>query len=137
LTGPSGKEIAQWGAPRAFGNFVMALDAAGHRLFVVYRMPALVAAFDTRNGEMVGEIATCRDADDAFYDAARSRLYVICGEGAIAVLDADARGLRERARLQTRTGARTGLFASELDRIYIAVPARQRAPAEIWVYRPR
>jgi hypothetical protein len=87
---PSGKEIARWGAPRAFGNYAMALDAPNHRLFVVYRMPALVAAFDTRSGEMVSKAATCRDANDASYDAARSRLYVICGEGAIAVLDADA-----------------------------------------------
>jgi DNA-binding beta-propeller fold protein YncE len=131
----SGKETAKWGAPGAAANFAMALDAGGRRLFVVYRMPALLAAFDTQTGEIVGKAETCRDADDVFHDAARSRVYVVCGEGAVAVLD--AKTLREEGRLQTRAGARTGLYAPVLDLLFVAVPARDGAAAEIRVYRPR
>jgi hypothetical protein len=115
----------------------MALDTAGRRLFVVYRMPALITAFDTRTGGLLGQLPTCRDADDVFYDTSRNRVYVICGEGTIAVLDAGEPKLREQSRLQTRSGARTGLFVLERDRLYVAVPAAANAPAEIRAYRPR
>jgi hypothetical protein len=131
----SGKEAARWGAPGAAGNFPMALDAGGRRLFVAYRMPALLAGFDTRSGEIVAKAETCRDADDLFHDPARDRVYVICGEGAIAVLD--ARSLRELGRLQTRAGARTGFFAPQLDLLFVAVPAHQNEQAEIRFYHPR
>jgi hypothetical protein len=131
----SRKEVAKWAVPGAVANFPMALDATGDRLFVVYRMPSLIVAFETRNGAILGKSLTCRDADDLFYDSTRGRLYVICGEGAIAVLD--AKTLREQARLQTRGGARTGFFAPELDRLFVAAPARDGEAAEIRVYRPR
>jgi hypothetical protein len=133
----SGQETARWGAPGAAANFPMALDVKGRRLFVVYRMPAQIAAFDTRNGALLSQLATCRDADDVFHDAARDRVYVICGEGAVAVLDASQGGLHELSRLQTRLGARTGLFAPERDRLFVAVPAHAGRPAEIRAYRPK
>jgi len=132
----SGKEIARWNTLAA-GNFPMALDATGRRLFVVYRMPAAIAAFDTRNGDVLSQRPTCADADDVFYDTVRDRVYVICGEGAIAVIDARERDLREQTRVQTRAGARTGLFVQDLDRLFVAVPARATEPAEIRIYRPR
>jgi hypothetical protein len=49
----------------------------------------------------------------------------------------DAKTLREEGRLQTRAGARTGLYAPVLDLLFVAVPARDGAAAEIRVYRPR
>ena len=131
----SGREVARWGASGAAGNFPMALDAQGRRLFVAYRTPALLAAFDTRNGEIAAKSETCHDADDVFHDAARGRVYVVCGEGAIALLD--AKTLREIGRLQTRAGARTGLYAPELGLLFVAVPARDGEVAEIRAYRPR
>ena len=133
---PSGKQIARWGVAGALANFPMALDAAGRRLFVVYRTPALIGTFDTQNGDLLGQLPTCRDADDVFHDASRNRVYVICGEGAIAVLDASGRSPREQSRIQTRPGARTGLFVPALDRLYVAVPAHSNGPAEIRAYRP-
>lgn len=132
----SGVEIARWGASGALANFPMALDAADHLLFVVYRMPAAIAAFDTAKGELVAQQPTCRDADDVFHDTARSRIYVICGEGAVAVLDARDDKLRELARLRTRPGARTGLFVPELDRLFVALPANAGDKAELRAYQP-
>src|SRR5262249_21164681 len=43
----SGKESANWGAAGAASNFPMALDGERGRLFVAYRLPALLTAFDT------------------------------------------------------------------------------------------
>ncbi|MDI9846437.1 hypothetical protein QM467_00025 [Rhodoblastus sp. 17X3] len=133
----SRQETAHWGAPGAAANFPMALDVKGRRLFIVYRLPALIAAIDTSSGALSSQFATCRDADDVFHDAARDRVYVICGEGAIAVLDASHGGLRSQSLLQTRSGARTGLFAPERDRLFVAVPAHAGRPAEIRAYRPK
>lgn len=133
----SGKEIARWGAEGAAANFPMAFDAAGQRLFVAYRLPALIVTFDTKTGELTDRRATCGDADDVFYDRGRNRVYVTCGDGSIAVLAASGQRLQELSRIATRAGARTGFYAPELDLLFVAVPARGAAVAEIWVYRPR
>ena len=132
----SGKEIAAWGANAAAANFPMALDSAGRRLFVAYRLPALITAFDTKTGNLVARLATCGDADNVFHDKSRNRLYVICGDGSIAVLDASAGALRELSRLKTRAGARTGLYVPELDRLFVAVPLHGADAAEIRIYKP-
>jgi hypothetical protein len=57
-----------------------------------------------------------RNADDAFFDARRSRLYVICGAGAVDVIG--TAGYRRLARIATRPGARM-----ELDRLFLAARA--------------
>jgi DNA-binding beta-propeller fold protein YncE len=133
----SGKETAQWGESGAASNFPMALDAEGQRLFVAYRLPTLLTAFDTKTGELIARDATCGDADDIFYDKTRKRVYVICGDGSLSVLDASGTKPRELSRLATRSGARTGVYAPEADLLFVAAPQRGRAEAEILVYRPR
>jgi DNA-binding beta-propeller fold protein YncE len=133
----SGTETGRWGASGAASNFPMALDAENQRLFVAYRLPALLAAFDSSTGELIARDATCGDADDIFYDKTRKRIYVICGEGSIGVLDVSGKKPRELSRLATRSGARTGLYTPELDLLFVAAPERGTAQAEILVYRPR
>jgi DNA-binding beta-propeller fold protein YncE len=130
------KEIARWGLPDAGQNFPMALDAAGKRLFVVYRRPALLAVFDTGSGAVVARLATCGDADDVFFDAKRQRAYVSCGDGALDVVEEHGGSYRELGRITTVSGARTSLWVSELDRLFLAVRARGSESAAIWVYRP-
>ena len=127
----SGKELARWGAAGAASNFPMAFDAAGQRLFVAYRLPALITMFNTKTGELID-----RRADDVFYDVKRDRVYVICGDGSIAVLAASGQRLQELSRLATRAGARTGYYAPELDLLFVAAAARGSATAEILAYRP-
>ena len=133
----SGTELARWGASGAAANFPMALDASNERLFVAYRVPALITMFNTKTGELMARLPTCGDADDVFYDARRERVYVICGDGSIAVLAASADHLQELSRLATRAGARTGYYAPELDLLFVAAPAKGSGTAEILVYEPR
>jgi hypothetical protein len=74
------------------------------------------------------------DTDDLFFDARRQRVYVIGGQGYVDVFDAATSGKYERlARIATRAGARTGLWSSELDRLFVAWPARDGQPAAIHV----
>lgn len=128
--------IATWPMEEFQANFPMALDEVNHRLFLGCRRPARLAVLDTTTGRPVADIAISGDTDDLFYDAARKRLYVSCGEGFIDVVeqrDADSYQLRER--IPTRPGARTSFFSKDLDEFYLAVPQRGNQPAEVRVYR--
>src|SRR5262245_20947905 len=59
------------------------------------------------------------------------------GEGYVDAFDASpwAKYAR-RARIATRLGARTGLWSSELDRLFVGLPAREGHSAEIDVFGP-
>jgi len=132
------KVTATWPVTGAAANFPMALDEAGHRLFVGCRKPAKVLIYDTSTGKEVGASAIVGDTDDLFYDSARKRVYVSGGDGFIDVLDArDAAALKPVARIPTAAGARTSLFVADQSRLYLAVPHRGAQRAEIRVYEVR
>lgn len=132
----TGRQLGSWRVPGLDANFPMAFDAAGHRLFVIYRNRPSLAVFDTTDGTLRGRAPTCGDADDIFFDGTRSRIYVSCGAGALVVVSAADDRLAEVARLPTGKGARTSLLVPELDRLFVAIPAAAGKLAEIWVYRP-
>ena len=132
----SGKRVGRWGLSLAIGNFPMALDEGGDRLFVGYRTPATLAMIDTRTGETIGTASICADADDLFYDERRKRVYASCGAGEVGIYDA-AFGLSELESIATAPGARTSLFVPALDRLFVAVPEHQEHPAEVMVLAPR
>jgi len=132
----SGRGIGRWGLTFAVGNFPMALDEEGGRLFVGYRFPSTLAVIDATTGNTLGKASMCSDADDLFYDARRKRVYASCGSGETAVYDA-ASATSEIGRAATRSGARTSLFVPALDRLYVAVPERGGQPAEIMIFAPR
>ena len=126
---------ATWPMTQFKANFPMALDEANHRLFVGCRQPARLVVFNTSTGQPVADLAISADTDDLFYDAARKRLYISCGEGFVDVIaqrDADTYQLRER--IPTRPGARTSFFSPDLNEFYLAVPERGNQPAEIRVF---
>jgi len=127
--------MASWvtGGPQA--NFPMALDEANHRLIIVCRTPARMVVLDTATGKVIASIPTVGDCDDVFYDQARKRIYAIGGEGAISVVQQqDADHYKEIAKIATVTGARTGFFSPELDRLLVAVRKQGPQSAEIRIY---
>jgi DNA-binding beta-propeller fold protein YncE len=128
------KVTAMWPVAEAASNFPMALDEAGHRLFIGCRQPAKVLIVDTSSGKVVSAVDIVGDTDDIFWDAARKRLYVTGGEGFVDVLQPSGASLARTARIATAAGARTALFVSEQSRFYIAVPHRGAQNAEIRVY---
>jgi YVTN family beta-propeller protein len=134
LNESTGKEGAVWPL-RDGGNFPMTLDTERHRVLVAFRSPAKLAAFDWQIGGMVSEVDICGDADDLFLDPKRSRIYVTCGAGFIDILSADDPKYSRQARISTVSGARTGLFVPEMDRLLLAVRSHVTEPAAIWVYR--
>lgn len=131
----TGKEEARWGLEPLAGNFPMALDSKGGRLFLVTRRPPALLALDARSGKQRQRLGLCGDADDLFFDRQRQRVYAICGQGEVDVVDARAdAGLRIVQRVATSAGARTGLFVPESGELFVAAP-RRRGPAAVLVFR--
>jgi YVTN family beta-propeller protein len=129
-------QVARWSVPGAHANFPMTLVDGGRRVTAVYRRPAQLVMFDAADGKVVARLPTCGDADDVFFDTRRGRLYVSCGEGAVAVLARNGDVLAELARIKTQSGARTSYFDTAGDRLYVAARARIGAPAAIWEFQP-
>lgn len=133
-----GKVIAVWRLQGARGNFPMALDEGDHLLFVVCRAPAEVLVLDTETGAIVDRIRCGERADDAWYDAARHRLYVSGGGGAITVMARQASGGFHRvAEVPTAPGGRTSLFVPELSRFYLGIWGRDGQAEELRAYAVR
>jgi DNA-binding beta-propeller fold protein YncE len=127
--------VAKWGMGLSLANYPMALDEADHRLFVVCRMPARLIVLNTDNGSKVSALPTVGDADDVFYDSKRKRIYVIGGEGAVAVVAQNQPDrYQELGRVKTAPGARTGFFSPDLDRLFVAVRKGGDRAAEVRVY---
>lgn len=127
--------ITNWNTDLAFGNFPMALDETNHRLFVACRIPSRLVVLNTDSGNVVAKIDVTGDADDVFYDSKRHRIYVICGAGKIDVIaQADPNTYTASAKIDTATGARTGLFVAERDSLFVAVPRRGSRQAEVRGY---
>lgn len=132
----SNKRVASWATGPLRANFPMAMDQVRERVLVVFRRPATVAAFTVRDGRAVATVETCGDADDVFFDAKRSRVYVSCGEGFIDVLASQGDTLISVGRIATARGARTAFYAPDIDRLMLAARATTAGPASIWVFRP-
>ncbi len=120
-------------------NFPMALDEAGHRLFVATRSPARMAVFDTNSGKMIAALACVQGSDDLFFDTARKRVYVTGGEGFISIFQQnDPDHYDPLPQVPAAVGARTsGYFGKSrkgFDLFYVAVPARAVAGAEVLVF---
>ncbi|WP_318607711.1 hypothetical protein [Mesorhizobium sp. BAC0120] len=130
------KVDTRWATAQAGENYPMALDEASRQVIVVFRKPATLAAFSMQDGAPVARAAVCGDADDVFVDATRHRVYVSCGEGYLDVFEPEDGGFRRIAHLATAPGARTSLFVSELDLLFLAVRAGTTEKAAIWTYRP-
>ena len=127
----SGRITATWPAAHLW-NFPMALDAESRTLAIVYRLPARLQLLDAASGVVKLDQKTCSDADDVFFDASRHRVYVTCGEGTVAVVDLAHPG--QSVSVATRSGARTGLFVPEMDRLFVAARAGGE-DAAVLVYR--
>jgi DNA-binding beta-propeller fold protein YncE len=128
--------LATWPLTNAQNNFPMALDEANHRLFVGTRDPAKLLVFDTDSGKLISSLDIANDPDDIFYDAAKKRIYVSCGEGFINIFQQQSPNQYGTiANILTAAGARTSLFVPELNRFYLAVPHLGNQQSEILVYQ--
>ena len=131
-----GKAVATWKTDLAFGNFPMALDEANHRLFIGCRIPSKLVVLNNDSGEIVAQIDISGDPDEVFYDGKRRRIYAVCGAGKVDIIEqTDPNTYKPFAKVDTADGARTGLFVSERDILFIAVPNHASQKAEVRAYQ--
>ncbi len=131
-----GEVVATWKTGDATANFPMALDETNHRLFIGCRSPSKLVVLNTASGDLIASIGISSDTDDIFYDSKRHRIYAICGAGKIDIIEQiDPNTYSAPTNIDTADGARTGLFVSERDTLFVAVPHRGSQNAEIRAYR--
>ena len=128
------RTLASWPMGVLHDNYPMALDHATQRIFIAARRPPTLAAFSMVDGRPLATKPTCRDADDLYFDNGRKRIYVICGEGFVDIRDP---ALAALGRFKTMAGARTALFVTDIDRLFVAVRAQGSESAAVWVLAPR
>lgn len=129
------KVEAHWTLAQARQNYPMALDEPDGRLFLGCRSPARLLVLDTHSGKTVAAVDITGDTDDLFYNPTRKLIYVIGGEGAVDIIRQDGPDRYERvARQNTASGARTGLWVREWNRLFVAAPKRGAAAARIMVF---
>jgi len=127
------RQSDSWQTGQSSNNFPMVIDAKQGRVLVVFRRPAQISAYRLKDGKPLASAAARADADDVFMDDPRQRVYVVCGDGFVDVLDA---GLARVARVRTSAGARTGLYSTAANRLFVAARAEGETPAQVWVLAP-
>lgn len=125
----SGRTLSTWSTRMHRLNFPLAIDPSGREAILAYRLPAALQRRDADTGTIIETLPACGDADDLFLDG--DRRYLICGAGHVDV-STSAHPINGGVRVSTAPGGRTGLFSSELEKLFVAVPARGR-PAAIWI----
>lgn len=116
----------------------MVLDEHHQRVLVVCRKPARLLVLSTESGEVVTNLECCGDADDIFLDPGRKRLYITGGDGSISTFEQiDADHYKPLPRVTTRAGARTSLYDQKSEPLFLAVPKRDGAEAELRIFRTR
>jgi len=122
-----GRVLTKLSTGTRLSNYPMAANASGSRIAVAYRVPGTLSVMDAGSGASVYSAAICGDADDLYFH--RDQVVVICGSGAIELID--NAGAHAKMAVATQRGARTGLLDPAADELYVAVPAGRTA-ASIW-----
>jgi DNA-binding beta-propeller fold protein YncE len=127
--------MSKWPVPGFSTFFPMALDEKNQRLFIGSRNPPALVVFDTNSGRIVTSVDAGAATDDLFYDAARKRLYMSAGEGAVVVFEQrDADHYQLVAKVPSVPGATTSFFSPDLSRLYVPAPPYGGQPAQVLVY---
>lgn len=129
-------KITKWEYQHAFRPTPMALDAAGHRLFVGVRGPADLMVVDTDTGHEVARLPMGGLAADMLWDPQSRRIFNINSAGYINVIQQiDPNHYALVANIPTVVGARSGFLVAPIARLMIAVPAYGDRPAGLWEYQ--
>ncbi|MGV8838959.1 MAG: YbhB/YbcL family Raf kinase inhibitor-like protein [Bauldia sp.] len=131
---PSASVVARWSTGAPGFNFPLVIDA--DRVLVGLRSPAGLGVYDAMSGALTAALPLCGDSDDLLTDPRRGVVYAVCGEGLVQIFRREGEAYVAAGETSTGAGARTGLFVPELDRIFVAVPARGADEARILVLVP-
>ena len=130
------KLMMAWPVKLAKGNATMALDEAGHRLFVGCRSGAIVV-FDSQSGKELQALPVGKGVDDLMYDPVGKRIYATAGgTGSIDMYkETDPDHYQSLGHVSTGPGAKTGLLVPQLSRLFVPVPPHGTSTGAVYVYQ--
>ena len=127
--------VAHWKLARATDNVPLAFDSKDGLVFVACRTPGTLISLDQTTGKEIGSLAAAGGADDLFYDPALRRVYLISGAGEVDTYQVGlAKALHPLGVLKTAAGAKTALFVTSQNLLYVGGPSAPEHSAEIRVY---
>ncbi len=135
------KTVSSWQSPGKHRYKAIALDVPRARLYLACRdssMHGSIIVLDTTNGRPVATLPIGGWADGIFVDQKRQRIYVSTGVGYIETYSIEANDVyRRQARVESDVLAKTSLYSSELDRLYVSVPhLGDYGSAQVMVFKP-
>jgi DNA-binding beta-propeller fold protein YncE len=129
------RTVAVW--PITLGETMvsLALDEAGHRLFIGCRDGSVVVV-DTVTGKEAQALSIGQGLDDLVFDVASRRLYAACGgSGTVDVYEeTDPDHYRSLGKIPSGPLARNGLLIPDLKQYVVGVPKDGNKSAAILVY---
>jgi DNA-binding beta-propeller fold protein YncE len=130
------KVAASWPVKLSKDNATMALDESAHRLFVGCRSGAIVI-FDSQTGKELQSVPVGKGVDDLMFDPDKKRIYATSGgTGQVNVYqETDPDHYQSLGNVPSGPGAKTGLFAPQLGRLFVPVPPRGATPGQVYVYQ--
>jgi DNA-binding beta-propeller fold protein YncE len=128
---------ARWPVMKGKRNVAMALDEAGHRLFVASRSGS-ISVFDTATGKELTSMPIGNGVDDLAYDRASKRLYAPCGgDGLIYVYQQQANDTYMLlGKVPSGPRGKNALLDTMLDRYFVIVPPQGSAAGAVYAYAP-
>ena len=118
----SHKIVQQWPVKDVGQAAMVQYDAAHRRLILGTRKPGRMIVMDAYSGAVVANLPAPEKTDQLIYDAASARIYMLGGDGTIALYaQQGADSYAELARIPSAEGAKTGLLVPELHRLFVAV----------------
>jgi hypothetical protein len=130
------KVIAEWKRLLPRANFPMAYDAIGRRLFIGYRIPAILKVLDSQTGKELFGSGMVGDVDDFYWDNTTKQLLISGGSGSINIFkDMGNNTFKQVTNIKTRSGARTSLWVPEQQSFILAARENGEEPAELLIYR--
>ena len=116
-------------------NFPKALDTIHQVIYIGSRNPPKLILFDEFSLNMTSEYNLPDDADDIYYDSSDSLIFVSCGSGFINIFkQKDSKELILNERIKSSPGARTSLYVSRLNKLFITVPKNEFNKAKVVEY---
>jgi DNA-binding beta-propeller fold protein YncE len=119
-----------------------AFDEKTQRLFIGTRTPATMIVMDAKTGKEIAKLPTVEGMDGVYFNGAQRRVYVSGGRdndaGYVFVYQqTDADHYETIGKIQTKPGSGTSFWSPELNRFYVAAPARENEDAAILVFEPQ
>ncbi len=135
------KVVSRWQLPAgAHTNIAIALDIAHSRLYVGCRnslMRGSLIVLNSVNGQLVANLPIGGWVDGISIDGKRHRVYASTGVGHLETYAIEPHDVYRRLpAVDTAVMAKTSLYSSVLDLMYVSVPHLGDTPAQILIFKP-